>query len=38
MSPETLKVVSREITPLDRFMTTSNKICQQYLDGLDEKK
>ena len=38
MSLETLKVVSREITPLDRFMTTSNKICRQYLDELEEKK
>jgi hypothetical protein len=37
MSPETLKVVSREITPLDRFMTKSNNICRQYLDELEEK-
>jgi hypothetical protein len=38
MSPEALNTVSREITPLDRFMTTSNKICRQYLDELEEKK
>ncbi len=38
MSPEVLNTVSREITPLDRFMTTSNKICRQYLDALEEKK
>ncbi|MBP1742646.1 MAG: Iron-sulfur flavoprotein [Deltaproteobacteria bacterium] len=30
--------VSREITPLDRFMATSNKICQQHLDALEGKK
>jgi hypothetical protein len=37
MSPATLKRVSREITPLDRFVTTSNKICRQVLDAMDEK-
>jgi hypothetical protein len=38
MSPEVLNKVGREITTLDRFVATSNKICQQYLDALDEKK
>jgi multimeric flavodoxin WrbA len=38
MSPETLDRVSREITPLDRFVTKSNKICQQVLDALEKKK
>ena len=38
MSPEVLDKVSREITPLDRFVTTSNKICQQRLDALEDKK
>jgi len=38
MSPETLAGVSREIAPLERFVATSNKICRQYLDALDEDK
>lgn len=38
MSPETLNGVISEITPLDRFVTTSNKICHQYLDALEKKK
>jgi len=38
MSSETLDRVSREITPLDRFVTKSNKICQQVLDALEKKK
>jgi len=38
MSPEILNKVGREITTLDRFVATSNKICQQHLDALDEKK
>jgi len=38
MAPKTLKAVSREITPLERFVSTSNKISQQVLDALEEKK
>jgi multimeric flavodoxin WrbA len=38
MSQEILNGVSREITPLDRFMATSNKICQQQLDAQDKKE
>ena len=32
-----LQRVCREITPLDRFVTTSNKICRQSLDALRER-
>jgi hypothetical protein len=38
MSPDVLNTVSREITPLDRFVTTSNRICRQYVDALEKKK
>jgi hypothetical protein len=38
MSGEVLNKVSREITTLDRFVATSNKVCQQHMDALDEKK
>jgi hypothetical protein len=37
MSQETLDQVGREITPLDRFVTTSNKICQRVLDALEKE-
>jgi multimeric flavodoxin WrbA len=38
MTQEILNGVSREITPLDRFVATSNKVCQQHLDALDRKE
>jgi hypothetical protein len=38
MSLEILDKVSREITPLDRFVTTSNKISHQCLDALEKTK
>jgi len=38
MAPEVLNTVSREITPLDRFVNASNKICRQCLDALGENK
>jgi hypothetical protein len=38
IAQETLEGVSREITTLDRFMATSNRICQQVLDALEKKE
>lgn len=38
MAPDVLNTVSREITPLDHFVTTSNRICRQYVDALEKKK
>jgi len=38
MSPEILNAVSREIASLERFVSTSNKMCGQALDALEKKK
>jgi hypothetical protein len=37
MSQEVLDGISREITPLDRFVMTSNRVCRQSLDVLEKK-
>lgn len=36
MSQETLGIIGRDILPLEKFVKTSNRICQQYLDELDK--
>ena len=33
LSPETLDIISRELMPLDRFVSTSNKVCRQRLEA-----
>jgi multimeric flavodoxin WrbA len=37
MSAETLQTVSRELLPLDRFVSTSNKVCRRMLEALHSK-
>jgi multimeric flavodoxin WrbA len=37
MSPETLKVVSRELVPLEMYMQMSNQIFQEALDALKKE-
>jgi hypothetical protein len=38
ISSEILLAVGREITTLDRFLSSSNKRCQQVLDAFDGEK
>ena len=36
MSPETLKIVSRELMPLEMYIQNMNEYCQQALKALEK--